>query len=339
MSHKTSLACAGAIAATAILAGISPASAHTVIGNRIFPATLTIDDPGVNDELALPSFAYSFGPSNPYTFPPVNSSQSYEFNFFYGKRITSDLEISIDSTFLHQVNPRANGWEGIETEVRDQIMVSPEHEFVVSLGVSEAWGGTGNPNAGAPQYTTITPKIFIGKGFGDVPWDWLRPVAITGEIDYDVPTVPNIVTGVDPFGNVLLSQTPTTVDFGFTVQYSLQYMNSYVHEVPEFFRNLIPTFEAVFTSPVSNIGPSAIASVPGTHETTGVIGPGLYYIAHDYELGIYGAFPINQASGKHPGVYAIVDFFLDDLFPNTLGKPIFGGEQSTAFDPWHAFNR
>ena len=53
MSHKTSLACAGAIAAAAILAGIGPASAHTIIGNRIFPATLTIDDPGVNDELAL----------------------------------------------------------------------------------------------------------------------------------------------------------------------------------------------------------------------------------------------------------------------------------------------
>ena len=55
MSHKTSLACAGAFAAAAILAGISPASAHTVIGQRIFPATLTVDDPGVDDEMALPT--------------------------------------------------------------------------------------------------------------------------------------------------------------------------------------------------------------------------------------------------------------------------------------------
>ena len=36
-----------------------------------------------------------------------------------------------------------------------------------------------------------------------------------------------------------------------------------------------------------------------------------------------------KRSGKHPGVFAIVDFFLDDLFPNTLGKPIFGGPEST----------
>jgi hypothetical protein len=335
MSHKISLACAGAIAAAAIFAGIGPATAHTIIGNRIFPATLTIDDPGVDDELTIPAFAYSYGPSNPYTFPPVGSSQSYEFNFFYGKRITADLEVSIDSTFLHQINPRANGWEGIETEVKNQIMVNNEHEFVVTLAVAEAWGGTGNPNAGAPQYTIITPKAFIGKGFGDLQTEWLRPFAITGEIDYDVPTVPSVYTN-----GILTQQNPTTVDYGFTIQYSLQYMNAYVQELnPEILRHLIVDVEATFTSPVSNIGPSAIASVPGTHETTGVIGPGLYYIAHDYELGIYGAFPINQASGKHPGVYAIVDFFLDDLFPNTLGKPIFGGLESSAFDPWHAFRQ
>ncbi|MGB6325262.1 MAG: hypothetical protein WBG11_05660 [Methylocella sp.] len=330
-SHKASLVRAGAFAAAATLAGIGPASTHTVIGQRIFPATLTIDDPGVDDELSIPTFAYTYNSTTSY--PPMDGTQNYEFNFAYGKRITADLELSIDSTFLHAVNPRANGWEGIETEAKYQVMVNDEHEFVVSLGVAEAWGGTGTPNIDN-QFTVITPEAFIGKGFGDLQTEWLRPFAITGEVDYDVPTVPNVYTN-----GMLTQQNPTTVDYGFTIQYSLQYLNAYVHEVegPEILRHLVPTFEAEFTSPVSNIGPSMINSVPGTHETTGVVGPGLYYIAHDYELGIFGAFPINQGSGKHPGVFAIVDFFLDDLFPNTLGKPIFGGPESSAFDPWHAF--
>ena len=47
MSHKASVACAGAIAAAATLAGIGPALSHTIVGNRVFPATLAIDDPGV----------------------------------------------------------------------------------------------------------------------------------------------------------------------------------------------------------------------------------------------------------------------------------------------------
>ncbi len=47
-----------ALAATAFLLATSPLYAHTIVGNRVFPATLTIDDPGVNDELALPTFSY-----------------------------------------------------------------------------------------------------------------------------------------------------------------------------------------------------------------------------------------------------------------------------------------
>src|SRR5258708_26745807 len=31
--------------------------AHEIVGNRFFPATLGIDDPGVNDELSLPTVA------------------------------------------------------------------------------------------------------------------------------------------------------------------------------------------------------------------------------------------------------------------------------------------
>jgi hypothetical protein len=31
------------------------ARSHEIVGNRMFPATLVIDDPGVADELALPT--------------------------------------------------------------------------------------------------------------------------------------------------------------------------------------------------------------------------------------------------------------------------------------------
>ena len=34
---------------------LTTGGAHEIVGNRFFPATLTIDDPGVNDELSLPT--------------------------------------------------------------------------------------------------------------------------------------------------------------------------------------------------------------------------------------------------------------------------------------------
>ena len=40
------------------LSTISPAHAHGIAGDRLFPATLSIDDPAVGDELSLPTFTY-----------------------------------------------------------------------------------------------------------------------------------------------------------------------------------------------------------------------------------------------------------------------------------------
>jgi len=53
-------------------------------------------------------------------------------------------------------------------------MVNNEHEFVVSLAVAEEWGATGTAGLDN-QYTTITPKALIGKGFGDLQTELLRP--------------------------------------------------------------------------------------------------------------------------------------------------------------------
>jgi len=58
MLSKCSLALAGALSAAIFLLAHSRAEAHAVCGNRIFPATLGIDDPGVGDELALPTLTY-----------------------------------------------------------------------------------------------------------------------------------------------------------------------------------------------------------------------------------------------------------------------------------------
>ncbi len=94
-----------------------PAFSHTIVGNRVFPATLAIDDPGVNDELGLPMFAYIANPDN---------SNEFDFNFAYQKTITYDLSFSIADTFTHLTNAlRAdgtlgtiNGWKNLRTQLK-----------------------------------------------------------------------------------------------------------------------------------------------------------------------------------------------------------------------------
>jgi hypothetical protein len=87
MSLQIRFGMAGALAAATML-GIAPLCAHTIVGNRVFPATLTIDDPGVNDELALPAFAYMPGAINPDgSYAPDN----YNLGWDYAKTITPTL--------------------------------------------------------------------------------------------------------------------------------------------------------------------------------------------------------------------------------------------------------
>jgi hypothetical protein len=306
MSHQASLA--GAI----LLIAISPAFAHTIVGNRVFPATLTIDDPGVNDELVLPAFSY-LQTSNPDgTLGPITYSAGWEFD----KTITPDLVFTIGNEYDWQRNPQAEGWSNLDTEAKYVFYQNPEHEFIIAGAESVDWGNTGSPqSASLPStpFTTVTSKAFIGKGLGDVPVDWIRPFAVTGEMDFSIPTV-----SVNPDQSL----NPTVLTYGATLQYSLLYENSFIHQMPEFFNRLIPAFEGIFSTPVSNIGPY----VPGQFspsDTTGVVGPSLYYIGQYFEVGVMAQVPINEESGRHVGALAIIDFFLDDIAPDSIGKPIF----------------
>jgi len=45
----------GLLGLTTAFIPIHQAAAHEIVGNRFFPATLEIDDPGVNDELSIPT--------------------------------------------------------------------------------------------------------------------------------------------------------------------------------------------------------------------------------------------------------------------------------------------
>ena len=302
--------------AAALLVSCCPVCAHTIVGDRVFPATLTIDDPGVNDELALPTFSYLRLPNGDGTF-----NQSYTIGGEFQKTITRDLSLSIGSAGVtFQRSPKATGFANIETELKYVFFQNPEREFIVAGAVNLEIGGTGSPQGSslpADPFSTITGKLFVGKGFGDLTVDGLRPFAVTGEVDYSQPTVQT-----NPDGSL----NPTFLTFGGSLQYSFLYKNSYVSEVPEIFKRLVPTFEGIFSTPISNTGPG----IPGTpvNITTGVFGPSLYYIGQYFEIGVMAQIPINAESGHHVGAMAILDIFLDDVAPNTIGKPLFGPPQT-----------
>ena len=319
-----SYARAGLWGAAIALIPLSGSSAHEIVGNRFFPATLSIDDPGVNDEMSLPT-ADSFNTGD------VPAVRQRDISAEFSKRITEDFAISFGTTytFLGPIDPTAagaNGFQNLETTFKYRVFKSPEHEFVMSVGVSVEWGGTGSSTVGAEAFNTYTPTLYFGKGLGDLPdtLSWVRPVAITGQVGYAIPGRNFTTTfGLDPDTGDLTADTefnPRVLNWGGTIQYSMPYLKSSVVDLglPDFINHLIPLVEANLQTPVANTLTSGTL-------TTGTIQPGVIWVGNTFQVGVEALIPINRQSGRNIGVIAQLHLYLDDIDPRGIGKPLFGG--------------
>src|SRR5579872_4040627 len=123
-----------AMLAVGLTASATITQAHEIVGNRFFPATLAIDDPGVNDELAFPTVAISKSGDDP-------SFKQLDVSAEFSKRITEDFAVSFAPTWSRLYAPGgplmngAHGFQNLETTFKYRLFKNPEHEFVMSAGL------------------------------------------------------------------------------------------------------------------------------------------------------------------------------------------------------------
>jgi hypothetical protein len=306
---------------------ITVASAHEIVGNRLFPATLAIDDPGVADELSFPTVALSKSGD----VPPV---KQLDISGEYSKLITEDFAVSFSPTWTRLYAPGgpamtgASGFQNIETTFKYRVFKNEEHEFVASVGLNIEWGGSGAQSVGADRFTTYTPTLYFGKGLGDLPIGAARAFAITGQVGYAIPSSARTVT-VDPdTGEVDTEFNPRVLVWGASLQYSMLYLKSAVVDLglPDFVNHLIPIVEASLETPVSNVATSGTV-------TTGTINPGVIFVGKYAQFGVEAMIPVNRESGSSVGIIAQLHFFLDDIAPTTIGRPIFSNAITTGRPP------
>ena len=300
----------------------SRAYAHGFAGARFFPATLSTDDPFVSDELSLPTVSTIRTPEN-------GGTRETDISVDISKRITPEFAIGIGDTFTalnpHE-GPAVNGFGNLELGGKYQLLKNGVHEAIVSIGLGVEVGGTGGRSVGADSFSTWTPGIFFGKGFGDLPTElaFLKPFALTGQIGIAIPTSASTrsVTVDAQTGEreIEIERHPDVIEWGFALEYSVIYLQSQVKDIglraP--FDRLIPLVEFAFESPV-NRGAQG--------QTTGTINPGIIWAGKYFQLGVEAVVPINERTGNNVGVIAQLHFFIDDLFPHSLGRPLFGGNK------------
>jgi hypothetical protein len=280
------------------------AAAHAVSGVRVFPVTLTLDDPGVADEATLPQVVWQRG---------AGPTQSAAFLYEFDKTITPDTSLILNNGYdwLHAKGDKVRtGFENVVLTGKWQAWVVPEHEFILSLGVQHEFsGGSATQGVGGDAHGSTAPVVYFGKGLGDLPIGMLRPLAITGELSYSFPDH-RLNVDADNGGNA------NFWDAGLSLQYSIPYLQSQVKDfgLPSFLGRLIPLVEATWESPATQVSDSP---------ATLTFAVGAIYMADTYQVGLEALIPGNKAAGQNVGVIAQVHLFFDDIFPNSLGKPLF----------------
>lgn len=285
---------------------------HGFAGKRLFPQTMLFDDPAPLDEFNL-----FFGQAK----TPDGLTTGYVFDT--AKRITPWWSVGFSQEFdqLSFGSGSTSGFQNWAPHTKGTFLVSERHETLISWGLDWDIGGIGSHAVGASTHSTLTPQLFFGKGFGDLPrsLQWLQPFAITGYVAPSFPLQPSPVQ---------------TLQAGFSLQYSLQYLNNFVRDLGfqgfsrTLVRGLVPIVEGVFTSCLNQGG---IVGGAGC-EVVGFINPGFFwFLPHPFEgkgyamgqIGVEASIPITALSGQSVGFSVMWGTYLDDLFPTSLGAPLF----------------
>jgi hypothetical protein len=310
---------AAALACAGVLMRLSPAAAHAVCGSRVFPVTLTLDDPGVADEITLPQVVYTRQAADGGPGPGHDTSVQFE----YDKRLTEDFGFAFNDDYnVNQTNnaKTQTGWDDITVTAKWAKCIDPDDDFQLGFGVIREFGRTGTSHIGSDEYGNTAPTVYLGKGLGEIPAPMLQPLQFTGELSYALADkeLKNFDT-TDPMTGLASQRTNNGNSNqwigAFSVQYSIPYLQNQIKDfgLPEPFAHLVPLVEFDWTSPTNS---------PSNSPTTWTAAPGVIYLRTWYQIGLEALIPLNKAAGTNVGFIVQVHVFLDDLYPHSIGAPL-----------------
>ena len=288
------------VAIPLVLVLASTAHAHGIVGDRFFPATITTDDPFAADELALPTVNILRHKDD-----DGDAVNERDYTFEYSKTIWPKFAISFAGGYVDS-NPaggrHTTGWTNFEITPTWQFMSDAPGEFVASAAIGFEIGGSGAHSI-ADGFTTTTPTLLVGKGFGDLPDSMalLRPLALTATVGYAIPG---------------RAAEPRSLQWGGALEYSLLYLQDNVRNQG-------------FGSIVTHLTPLVEFSLSSPQDggTTGTVNPGLLWSGQYTQIGAEMVIPVNRATGGNIGAIMQLHFYVDDIFPHSLGSPLFGSRR------------
>src|ERR1700692_4591995 len=303
------------------------------VGDRFFPSTLATTVPTAADFYNPPYFV---------KLPDTATAHEIDIPTTYSRLVTKDWSVFFTETFrvIEDANRGTrSGFDNLVIGTQYQLYTNPEHQFVVTVGGTAAIGGTGAPGI-ASTFSTLTPTIYIGKGFGDLPDSaaWLQPLTISATAAVAVPTDASTLISTSlgsvnlpletgafnslttlPTGPTTLAATvnPKILQLGFALEYSLV-TNEYTgpnRTGTRYPQGWVPLVEFTTSTPLN--GPLA-------GRTTGSVNPDVIWINRYLQVAAEAIIPMDAHSGRDIGARVQAHLYLSAIFPDFYAKPVFG---------------
>ncbi len=268
--------------------------AHGDEQGRDFPKTLIFDEPGIDDEVSLPTVL----------FVPQDGGRETDVDFELDKRLTTRVSLQINAGYTELARSgeaSAGGWQDSDATLKVIAYADRANEQLVSFSLVREFGGSGARRVGSGNIGSTTGAVNFGQGFASLAAPLLRPIAVTGVAGFQVPD----------------TQATSTVQQAL-LSASLQYSFDVLAQgqagggLPDLARPLIPIVEVTYAAPTR-----------GGVAAHGTMAPGLIYSGEGFQVAVEALVPLTRASGTHVGAIAQLNLSLSVFGIAALSRPIF----------------
>ena len=159
----------------------------------------------------------------------------------------------------------------------------------------------------AEHLTTLQPTLVFAKGFGDLKWGWLRPLALQGDIGYEA-----AATG----------ERERHATYDMVLEYSIPYLNRFIRDADTGFDlehnlrlghfsrailgNMYPFVEFNGSTPVGGISGSSAT----------FLRPGLAYVGKFFQISTAAYVQLRgYLPRRRVGAVILFDLFLNEVVP------------------------
>ena len=272
--------------------------AHGTVGQRKFIEPLFTEDANIKDELDLPRAEFLMLPDGRFR----SFSSSFE-KALYPNRWSVVIEQS--RVYRRVAGSTIAGFDDLEVGTKLALYRSADHELVLTPALFLT-APTGSHSV-AENRTKLQPALVFAKGFGDLKWGWLRPLALQGDIGYEA-----AVTG----------ERERHATYDMVLEYSVPYLNRFIrnadtgfdlehnlrlgHSLRAILGNMYPFVEFNGSTPVGGTSGSSAT----------FLRPGAAYVGKYFQISAAPDVPLRgYLPSRRVGAVVLFDLFLNEIVP------------------------